>query len=149
MNKAKFPRKTEIAAWWMLIYGIVATIVQLSFVISLPAWSDAAEWGPGEVILIFILLVIGIFYILPIRFLFRKERRAWSLAVLSMSIDVLALFIMAWIISAIYLDFGHNSVLLLIPLWILGVVPLILIVLDRKNYFNTLRRLESKQKGNE
>ena len=149
MTKANFPRKTEIAAWWIVIYGIVTTIVQISFLSILPAWSDSAEWGPGRVIFTFILLAIGIFYILPIRLLFRKERRAWSLAVLSISIDILALFVTAWIISYFYLDNGHSSVLLLIPLWILGLVPLILIILDRKNYFEIVHQREAEKKRDE
>jgi hypothetical protein len=148
MPKTKFPTKTEIAAWWIITYGIVTTIAQISFLSISPAWSDYAEWSQRAFIYILILLVIGLLYILPIRFLFRRERWPWTVAVVIMSINILILIVNAWIISAIYLDFDHNTVLLFIPLWILGVVPLVLVVLDRKNYFEILRqrKLEKKEK---
>ena len=148
MIKAKFPRKTEIAAWWLIIYGIVSTIAQISFLSILPAWSGSNEWVQfGVFVYILILLVIGILYVLPIRFLFRKERWAWAIAVSMMCINVLILFVNAWMISDTYLDLGRHIVFVLIPLWMLGVAPPVLIILDRKNYFEMVRQREMEKKG--
>lgn len=114
--KAKLPRKTRIAIWWLFAVVIVGTI---AIVISSQATTD---WW----VLSLICIAHGLCYILPVILICMKNRTAWIAAVVILSIALYFWLVFIFITA----------------------VPFILIILDRKNYFEMVRLRELEKKEN-
>jgi len=150
MNKNKLTTKTKIAVWWLIVIGVVLTIWHLaaSFM-SLIYSLDAGPVDEKEINLVFVLLLGSIFYILSGISLSRKSKRAWAVAVTILSIITICSMGIYLYIS----DYAYYSripcikipIILLLGFFIY-LTPLILVILDRKNYFEMVRQLELSKK---
>jgi hypothetical protein len=135
MNKAKLPTKTKIAMWWLFVTGIIMTI---GFIASVPALTD---WSSSINPRIYLLAVaVGLLYISPGILLCIKRNLSWISSVVILAVEAIPFLIM--------------TIIFVNPIPIAGIVvvliPLILIILDRKNYFAMVRQreLEKKEPGN-
>jgi len=125
MEKVSLPIKTKIAAWWMIVSGILA-IISLIQLFSPP---PRPEFGGGIVdiigIIIFgpILLVIGIVFFTSATLLFTKRKLGW------------------WLSTIIILPLGcfvlgiSRDIIRFHPLPFFVLIPFLLLLLDRKNFW--------------
>jgi hypothetical protein len=136
MNKTKIPSKTKIAIWWLFIVGITLTVLTIT---ALPWMTD---WSPIGPTMYLIPIAMGLLAISPAILLLIKNQTAWTFAkvILSILLILLAIF---WLCGAAITIFGN---LLLLSVFI----PFLLIILDRKNYFEMVRQreLEKREPGN-
>jgi hypothetical protein len=140
MNKAKLPTKTRIAVWWIYLFGTTALIFTL-----LPVFLGMLV-SPAFCLET---IAVAILYFVPAILLFTKNTTAWESAVIILSIEpiLIIIFGVIYCVSKGYaIDGTIISILLLTS--IIVFLPLILIILDRKNYFEMVRQRESEKKGN-
>ena len=137
--KAKLPTKTKIAAWWIFASGVAVFIVPL---FSLSSFSDQAERDMTFLPLLLITLCIAFLYSLPGIFLMVRKSWAWNVAIAILTIEVFSLFI--YLHVEINLDMFGGPILFIANILLL--IPFILILLDRKNYFEMVRQRELEKK---
>jgi hypothetical protein len=147
MTKANLPTKTLIAFLWLIIIGVllaswhtIALILSFSY-----SWAyslNAGSANESSANFVFILLIGSIFYIISDIFLSRRNRRAWIVAVTALSV----VSICSIGIYLYYLSSSSYSYYSAIPI-ISYLVPLLLIILDRKNYFEMVHRRELEKKN--
>ena len=149
MPKAKLPTKTKIAAQWLIVIGIVLTIWSswLLFVALINSIGIDAIPAVPNLVLYFFLPLFGIFTFLSGTFVFIEKKRSWQVA-------MAALFFAMICFLGIYLYSLINAVYYIIPLisllgWLSCLTSLILIILDRKNYFEMVRQRDLKKKDSE
>lgn len=148
MNKAKLPIKTKIVAWWLRVIGIVLTIWSsglLLFAIfySLGSMMDAGP-SSGYLIFYFFLWIGSVLTFLSGNFLFKK--RPWQQVAMVVLCIAIICFLGVSLCSLI------NTTYYMIPLisflgWISCLISRIIIILDRKNYFEMVRQRELEKKG--
>ena len=124
-SKAKLPTKTKIAVWWLVVFGIIVLIIAVTLYFPL----DMGDWHPYLLNHTHVLpmVIFGFFYMIPSLFQIIKEKWAWTVAVILLTL-------------ALIYPFGYY---IRIPFLL---IPLVLIIVDRKNYFEMLcqRELEKK-----
>jgi len=139
IDKTKLPTKTKIAVWWLAAWTLAAipvmAIVGAIFFASGPLEGTAAG-GWAVMFCILALMVAEILVFLPVIFLSMK--RTWSLPVSGTMLVVYVALNIIWVFS--HLTDAMNALLSFIP-GIILLVPLVLIIVDRKNYFEMLRQL--------
>ena len=135
VSKAKLPMKTKIAVWWTFVLGIVVVIVPL---LSFRLFSDYGERDMMFLPLLLITLCVAFLFSLSGIFLMIRKLWAWNTAVVVLTIELFSLFI--YLHVEINLDTFGGPVLFIANILLL--VPFILVVLDRKNYFAMLRQRE-------
>jgi hypothetical protein len=139
MNKTNLPIKTRIAVWWIFFVGVVGTIATLIAPQILPHSSDEMEWGMLSALLALVSIAVGFLYIIPSILLRRKKRARWKAAVAILFIGSLS-FTGLIIFYAACPEYYPWYVFT--PAVIIYAVPLILVILDRKNYFEMVRQRE-------
>ena len=151
IDKTKLPTKTKIAVWWLIGMGIVLIIAYLGLVGFILLY-DSFDGGPGFLWnvasdrLPVILLFASIFYLISGVLILRKSHLTW-MAVMSMLtiVEIVSLY------SGIYyVMLGTNTLFnIIITLVIVCVylTPIILLILDRKNYSEMLRQRELEKKA--
>ena len=116
IQKPNLPIKTKIAAWWLIIIGVIGLIFSVWNILSYLLIFFRESWGQesGRALIgslsFGVIVLLSLFFLLPGIFLLRKKRWAW------------------WIII----------VLLIFPsiyMWYFTLVPIVLFLLDRKNFF--------------
>ena len=144
-TKDKLPTKTRIAFWWLIVVGVVLIAYDFIYLIASITKSvdggDTWDIGPAS-----ILLLGSIFYFISGIFISKKSKQAWIVTVTILfivAICSLGIYIWMEIYSNYYL-YGILFVSLLYVLFYL--IPLILIIIDKKNYFEMLRQRESEKK---
>ena len=119
-----FPIKTKIAAWWMVMIGIICLIIPL---IPFPSWRESYDGAPLGIILIPLFILIGLLFLWPAAFILKRKKWSWYLEVVILLIILaLSTWIYApekWIIREFFL-----IIIIFLP-------PLILLLLDRKNFW--------------
>lgn len=149
MNKAKLPTKTKIAAWWLYAVGIVLTIWSsgLLLVALLLSFSTSPETGPvvPNLILFFFLPPCNILIVISGISLI-NEKRNWQVATRTLSVSMICLLGVSLysLVNDVYYQIPFISLLGCLTC----LMPLILILLDRKNYFEMVRQRELEKKGN-
>lgn len=143
IDKTKLPIKTKIAMWWLTVWS-VAALVAFIIVIIIDAtgdcWTDSCFSARAAIVItIPASLVIEILILLPVVFLGMK--RAWSWPVSIGLVSVYATATIIWILS----DLSTALEIFLAP-GIIMLVTLILLILDRKNYFQMVRQRELKKR---
>ena len=133
MNKAKLPTKTNIVVWWLFVTG---TIMIIGFMASVPALTD---WSSSINPRIYLLAVaVGLLYLIPGILLCMKRNLSWISSIIILSAEAIPFLIM--------------TIIFMNPIPIAGIVvvliPLIFLILDRKNYFEMVRQRELEKKGN-
>ena len=127
MGKITLPIKTKIAAWWMIVIGVIILIegiITINERITSTAVGAPIDLDSIVDEIIFWALS-SLFLFLPALFLLKRKKWAWHLAVGTTAI--VSLFIFDW-----YLPFKF---IILLPFFTLA--PLILLLLDRKNFWKT------------
>jgi cation transport ATPase len=146
MNKAKLPTKTKIAVWWLIAFGGILTILAILYIFELflqTLWSSSADYG----FLYIVLFLGGIFTFISGIFLLKKSKRAWIVAVTVLVIATtcsIGGYLQLAIDSA---NYSKIPIALLVGL-LIYLTPLILVILDRKNYFEMIRQRELSKKEN-
>ncbi len=135
----KLPTKTRIAAHWIILVGVVGTIVMIvRFGFSYGTWESSM--GSGAFFAIFFLtllcIALGALYLLPAIFLRKRKRWAWIYAVSTLCVAIIPLIGLT-IVEAIrpHLLAGENSLYYYIAGIIICLVPMILLFIDVKNYW--------------
>ena len=155
-QKPVLPIKTKIAAWWMTTIGIIFLIISLLalilFLLQVFFLGQAIIKGPFGLYFMSVCLasLLGvIFYFNPGLALLRKKKWAWRSAVLKLSLLIILFVILycffafsAFLLS-VGISPGHSipsnfevvmASCFVIP-FIIFFTPLILLILDRKNFF--------------
>ena len=154
MLRVHLPIKTKIAAWWLIVMGILLAICNAAFAFLVAAYNFAqsidAYSGPSLNSFWFLIPMIGsIFAICSGISLSRKSKRAWKVAVIALVIAMIcSIGVYLFLSIDIYDNYLITTIVLLIGS-LIYLTPLTLIVLDRKNYFEMVRQRELKKKGNE
>jgi hypothetical protein len=145
MKKVKLPIKTEIAAWWLIVVGLIGTIATIAAICIYCRGCD--EWCIGCVLWAAIVFVIGLLYFLSGMFLARRTMGAWAATILILIIELAAF--------AYYYGTSFESIFSpspsrypYTPIFFIFLIPLILLILDRKNYFEMVRQRELEKKDN-
>jgi drug/metabolite transporter (DMT)-like permease len=127
MEKVSLPIKTKIAAWWLIIIG--SGFVVISFFIRVM---------PEGYLVFPILFSIGFFFFLAGLLLFLKKRWAWGFA-------IIILIILTGVV--IYFSTAGSNISsinsLFNPLIIIPLIPLILLLLDRKNFCRGIKNSDT------
>ena len=134
VTKAKLPIKTKIAAWWLIIIGVVLIVIYfLSFGAALINSFDSGEtW---DVINPTLTLLLGsILYFISGILVLKRSKRARKV-----SIFILFIVAICSLGSYVYIvihigDISYMMPISLIVGFITYLTPLILIIVDRKNY---------------
>lgn len=107
------PTKTKSAVWWLLIIGVIWTI-----------WWNVARvtfgWGATSVESIVYLALLSLFFILLGIFICFKESWAWVVSVAMLCVGIVSSFLIC----------------IIVPLYL---IPLLLVILDRKKYWEMTR----------
>jgi glucan phosphoethanolaminetransferase (alkaline phosphatase superfamily) len=155
MPKAKLPTKTKVAARWLLVVGVVLTI--WTFVIWFSVFAiDAVESteGTGSSISsswFFIPVVGSIFAICSGISLSKKSEMTWDVAIACLFITMICSLVGCYYYLSSYNGSSSTIINILtivtsIFLLVEPIVPLILILLDKKNYFEMVRQREFEKK---
>jgi cation transport ATPase len=146
--KAKLPTKTKIAVWWLIVVGVALMI----FLLILSPYSFYFSFNAGQLqqaIIIAVILFIGsILYFASGFFLLKRSKRVWIVVVTLLSIIALCpigIYLYESIDFAKYSEDATNYSeipIILLPWALIYLTPLILTILDRKNYFKMVRQRE-------
>jgi len=163
-QKPPLPIKTKIAAWWMIVMGvtflIISLLVLIFFVVSILSQLAILSLGPIFILTFFIqrlilacfLFLLGIFfYLKPGLSLLKNKKEVWKPTVIKLSLLIIPFIVLycfyTFFVYSIILAVspGHSLSsgweivmvgIFLIPFTALF-TPLILLLLDRKNFFKT------------
>ena len=148
-EKFSLPIKTKIAAWWMIIVGwlimIFDAIIYLSYLFR--AKKVAFEESTRTIFPYVIAIFLGLLsYIIFYNFLLRRKKFGWIMAIIILSIiSILALFFpeVHWRefpipflnLLCVYCGIFASNLGWRMCLFIPFGIPLILLLLDRKNFW--------------
>jgi len=130
IQKPPLPTKTKIAAWWMIIIGITGITLSayLSYVVS--------TRGTYMLALAYAFIIITFMYGLPFLFcgfiLNLRKKWTWWLVLILLSVGLTShLFFISLFQGSLYQGIKVSFT------WsfLLFILPLILLLLDRKNFF--------------
>jgi len=133
ITKTKLPIKTKIAVWWLCILGLLLTIAIIAL---LPAMTDFSYINPAAN---WIIIAAGLvlFFSPAVLICLKKElTRFFAIVILISGIGFF--FVMIGINPVYGLLFSPGILVIL--------VPFILLILDRKNYFEMVRQRELEKK---
>jgi hypothetical protein len=145
MTQNSLPTKTKIAAWWMRVCGGIALILFLGGIILFFIFayiSRGVEVGLvlGSFFYAIIFPIIGISFIcifsffLPAIFLFSRQKWAWKMGVvLQIFVIIVSFFILSFLL--LYFSDLYYYIFLTLITDIIFLPPLILLLLDRKNFW--------------
>jgi len=133
MEQNKLPTKTKIAAWWMIIFGIMG-IIGTTFGFIGYAIFGRGTAGSGETALLALLPVFIVGLPLLILGILISKRKKWAW-ILTLAIFILLEFCMWALKGCCTVDFLGFQVSLPYNVFLLVLVPFILLLLDRKNFF--------------
>ncbi|MFA5055062.1 MAG: hypothetical protein WC562_02670 [Dehalococcoidia bacterium] len=142
--KVKLPVKTKIAIWWLIV-GSLAALVALITILVINATGDCwtEQCGAARAFIVIFIpagIAIELLILLPVFIL--GEKNAWSWRISTGLISVYATV-------AIICGFSDPPSVffnILLGLGIMMLVPLFLLILDRKNYSKVVRQQELEKK---
>ncbi|MFA5055055.1 MAG: hypothetical protein WC562_02635 [Dehalococcoidia bacterium] len=129
--KIKLPLKTKIAVWWLAVCGMAVVLILIIGILTAVEGSYGAAFNLALIIMIPAIVVMTILIVLPIIALRMKSKWSWIVAVVLLSVYVTGDIV--WLLS----DLSNAD--LLAP-GIIMLVPLLLIILDRRSYFEMVRQ---------
>jgi hypothetical protein len=141
MTKTKLPTKTKIAVWWTFIVGLAC--------VALTAFFLGCSPEPESKNSLWIGIAVALLYIFPCALLYMKNKLAWKFAIAITSLELII-----WLIYLIICAVDNykakrpifSDISFLIYPILLIIIPLILLILDRKNYFEMARQRELEKK---
>ena len=139
MNKFSLPIKTKAAIWWIVIFSIGTILV---FVWAVSTFDCSDEFWVICTGIAVVFFPVWILLWLPSILLPLKKRWCWIT-----SIIVLGLEIVSSIATLVILSGRSFNVIGFIPAIMIYIVPFILILLDRKNYFEVIYQRELEKKA--
>lgn len=149
LTKAKLPTKTKIAVWWLIVMGVLLTIwtFMLLSVYTLADFTERADAYTGRSYnpsWLFIPMIGSIFAIYSGIFLSKKSKNAWNVAVACPFITMICSLVGWYFFLSSLPSFDSGFYIVAIVTSVLGepIVPFILVILDRKNYFEIVRQRE-------
>lgn len=122
----RLPLLTIIAFWWMVLAVVVWTIGGL--VLIAPAAGDS-EFGMIWDIGVAIIFVSDILYLLPAFLIISKRQRAWIVAVVVLTIEMIALLFIS--------DIRSHMLFIVLPAYL---IPLILLMFDVNKYWAVTKK---------
>ncbi len=135
-KKTSFPLpiKTKIAAWWMTLIGGIGLIAALYLYIGIQSNSGGCLLGPGLLLSYITPPSVGLF--LPGFLILIKKRLGWWLAVIVLFIGTIitGYISLVWI-NQIGAGMRVESDFTYLLISLIPIIPLILLLLDRKNFF--------------
>jgi|GEM_PF-5105716 len=135
--RTKLPFKTKIAVWWLAVCGVAVVLILIIGILTAVEGSYGAAFNLALIIMIPAIVVMTILIVLPIIALRMKRTWSWVVAVVLLSVYVTGDII--WLLS----DLSNAD--LLAP-GVIMFVPLLLIILDRRSYFEMVRQRELDKK---
>ena len=130
----KLPTKTKIAVWWIYIISIAIAIAAFVVLILVSNFEDAQ--GPVWFVTVCIAFPIWLLLLIPGLLLPLKKRWCWTTSISVLSLEIICIIggciYLAETKGVYFLEWSFFTIILF--------VPLILIILDRKNYFEMLRQ---------
>lgn len=144
-TNANLPTKTKVAMWWLCTIGIIWIVMPLTLS---KAFSDQSELDKAFQNLIVIGISIAILLVFPIILLYFRRKKTWALAIVTLSLELILLVVYLLVKLSEYKIYDYIFFSLFIACLLL---PLILIILDRKNYLALVRqtKLDKKASQNE
>jgi len=135
IQKPSLPIKTKIAAWWMLVVGVIGIAISIMIILWYLSVYFGESWGPESgwaLIPVFMGVIVflpSLFFLFSGIFLFKKKRGTWRFAIGM----IIFLNISSCMAILKYGVLGGS----LIPVVILSITlfPFILLLLDRKNFW--------------
>ena len=131
----RLPMKTKIAVWWILIVSVGGTIG--GYIEANNLASDLSDMSVGAALFV-ITLLLSFFYFISGIFLTFKTKSAWIISVSILSLEIGASSILY--LPALYFYPLYS------PILILYIVPIILILSDKRNYWIMLSHISAKTK---
>jgi Zn-dependent protease with chaperone function len=136
-QKLSLPIKTKVAAWWMIVFAGIGIILSIKFILSYlfiyfgGSWGQESGWALVAVFMGVIAFLPCLFFLLSGIFLFKKKRWTWWFATVILVLLIIFLFLA---ILKFDINITNTSAILILPLPI-TLLPFILLLLDRKNFF--------------
>ena len=147
MPKAKLPIKTKVAVWWLIVVGVALII----FLLIWSSYSFYFAFNAGRlqqaVIIALVLFIGSIFYFASGFFLLIIGKRAWIVVVTLLSIIAICPIGIYLYLSIDAANYSEIPIILL-PWALIYLTPLVLLILDRKNYFAMVHQRELEKKDN-
>ena len=140
VDKTELPIKTKIAIFSLFVAAVVIIIGPW---VVLSSFSDEAEGSQIFALLFPVTLIIAFLYFISGIFLISKNKWSCKASIVTICFALLASLLVT---AAPFLFIWSYNVPLSIIASVPVIVPLILIILDRKNYFEMLRQRESGKK---
>jgi hypothetical protein len=140
MEQKQLPIKTKIAAWWVIICGIVTIGCIYIFGVVAGAYRGVAHVGTAMYIF---MSFVFIFFVWPAFFLLQRKKWAWKYFIIILSIGMIYfLYWTARFIPSILLESSFDKsdfymALFTIFPFVLLLFPFILLLFDRKNFFKS------------
>lgn len=135
MGKVSLPIKTKVAAWWMVVIGGISIGISILFILYL--WFYSYRGSPRDIPIILLIFIIfisfGLSQFIPGLLILTKKKWTWWLAIIS-EIGLSAYMIYLLFSMIIHRTGGDLFELNLVVIGVIG-IPLILLLLDRKNFF--------------
>jgi uncharacterized membrane protein len=144
MEKVNLPVKTRVAAWWMIIVGIIFLIAFCVEVICGAYWLLNPPSRDEAIIIAYILAValfflsilsiaIGISFLIPSVYILKGNQRAHKIATIILPSQLVIVLILYFIFDKLSKNLFLYSILIIFFIIIAG-VPFILLYLDRKKF---------------
>ena len=144
--KNTLPIKTMGVAWFRIGVGTLLIITYLiySFVVGL---QDSSVLSSIIIFLLIFFMPLCLSYLLPGTLLFRKTRGAWTTALVILFIDVGGVIVLRLIYSGLYFMFTDNDLThdqlsnctrVTIVWAVTYIIPIIILLIDKKNYFGMM-----------
>ena len=130
LEQIGLPRKTKIAAWWLIVVGVATTILGIALIPLNPStgYSESPISAPiTYTIFILSLSLPGVLNIIAGIMLFKRKPGAWKLSVVLLSVEC---FLSLAATIAVSISEGLPIAMPFIITLILCVIPLMLLILD-------------------
>ena len=130
LEQIGLPRKTKIAAWWLIVVGVATTILGIALIPLNPStgYSESPISAPiAYTIFILSLSLPGVLNIIAGIMLFKRKPGAWKLSVVLLSVEC---FLSLAATIAVSVSEGLPIAMPFIITLILCVIPLMLLILD-------------------
>jgi len=134
MEKISLPIKTKIAAWWMIVTGLVYLIINLIMPIS-----ESPDRPPLVLLFIPLFILLGLFFLWPAIFILKRKKWAWYVAVIILFM-IMAMFIYIFPFQDYFaykkvLEMTVKEFLFIVIMFLSPLISFILLFLDRKNFW--------------
>ena len=136
IQKSPLPKKTKIAAWWIIITGLLILAWDSSFY--LPNVLTPSYYAGDSAIIILFSSLAEAFFIIPAYFLLKRKRWAWFVLVVgSFGLTIFSGF---FVVGTLTTPSPHYAVVMEVfffffPRFIKNITSIVLLFLGRKNFF--------------